>query len=156
MRLSKAGEKMSNYLYTNDGLINTDDLIHYGVAGMKWGVRRAQRLDRASARAERRGNTKRADKLAEKSRKQKAATNRIRKDAADIYGKAAVDRAAKASGIRNYVKTSLLGNYGSMKYNQYVTKNGGSRGKAFAKAYGSVLLNDLSFGRKAFKEEMRL
>ena len=31
---------MSNYIYTNDGLVNVDDLMHYGVPGMKWGHRK--------------------------------------------------------------------------------------------------------------------
>lgn len=31
---------MSNYIYTNDGLVNTDELMHYGVPGMRWGHRK--------------------------------------------------------------------------------------------------------------------
>lgn len=31
---------MSNYIYTNDGLVNADELAHYGVPGMKWGHRK--------------------------------------------------------------------------------------------------------------------
>lgn len=33
---------MANYIYTNDGLVNTEELAHYGVPGMKWGVRKAR------------------------------------------------------------------------------------------------------------------
>lgn len=31
---------MSNYIYTNDGLVNEDELAHYGVPGMRWGRRK--------------------------------------------------------------------------------------------------------------------
>lgn len=31
---------MSNYIYTNGDLINADELMHYGVPGMRWGHRK--------------------------------------------------------------------------------------------------------------------
>lgn len=46
---------MANYIYTNGELCTEDELMHYGVLGMKWGQRRAQR--RATS-IERKGHRK--------------------------------------------------------------------------------------------------
>jgi hypothetical protein len=35
---------MSDYIYTSNGLVNADDLMHYGVPGMKWGHRKRYTL----------------------------------------------------------------------------------------------------------------
>lgn len=59
---------MSNYIYTNDGLVNVDELIHYGVPGMKWGHRKQQRLENKLARNIRR-QTKADTKLLDRRAK---------------------------------------------------------------------------------------
>ena len=38
---------MANYIYTNDGLVNADELMHYGVPGMRWGKRKNPYAKRA-------------------------------------------------------------------------------------------------------------
>lgn len=38
---------MSNYIYTNEGLVNADELMHYGVPGMRWGRRKNSYTKRA-------------------------------------------------------------------------------------------------------------
>ena len=44
---------MSNYILTQDGklyCVSNDELMHYGVKGMKWGVRKYQRIERGVER----------------------------------------------------------------------------------------------------------
>ena len=54
---------MSNYIYTNEGLVNADELMHYGVPGMRWGRKKsnpyAKRAVRGHAGAGRYITTKR-------------------------------------------------------------------------------------------------
>lgn len=42
---------MADYIYTNEGLVNTDELAHHGIPGMKWGIRRYQNKNGTLTRA---------------------------------------------------------------------------------------------------------
>ena len=71
---------MSNYIYTNDGLINADDLMHYGVPGMRWGHRRNRYAGVSTD-----GSKKRA---AEKARQQLIAAKKNKRVKQKEYDKA--------------------------------------------------------------------
>lgn len=55
---------MANYIYTNNGLVNTDDLAHYGVPGMRWGHRKTGYITGFQAK---RNATKAANEARKKS-----------------------------------------------------------------------------------------
>lgn len=102
-----------------------NELKHYGVLGMKWGVRRARKTAEKAAKYRQKGNTEKAKKLEAKSKKIESKHRRL-------GGDATYDRVKSASTGKLVVQSMLMGTYGALKYNE-ARSVGGSRGKAAVK-----------------------
>jgi len=114
-----------------------DHIAHYGVVGMKWGVRKAKAYQSAANSARRSGNTAKANKYQSKAN---AITSKNKRLAGSAY-----NYTKKESTAKTVAKAHLMGSYGALKYNQARGK-GASRGKAFASALLYSNANSLTGG----------
>lgn len=119
---------MSNYYLTSNGsFISDKELYHYGIPGMKWGIRKA-RTQVGVAKAARRSSGAMADMNNSRvSYKQAKAAYKQAKKAERNSPEAKAERAAKAkraAKIGAAAAVTALAVYGGYKLNKYVkTKN---------------------------------
>lgn len=94
---------MSNYVIVGGDLVNCDELMHYGVKGMKWGVRRARKQEaRALRKATKKYGTSEYDeKMALYKTRKSIADKREREYNSAIADKAAKKAAKKAEKAKN-------------------------------------------------------
>lgn len=108
-----------------------NELYHYGVLGMRWGVKRARRNLAKADRLRAQGMAKKANRLEARAKAKLQKHNRY------SGGSATVDYTMKQSLGKQIAKSFLFGTYGTLKYNEARAK-GISRGKA---AVTAILYN---------------
>jgi uncharacterized membrane protein (DUF106 family) len=116
----------------------SDELRHYGVIGMKWGKRRAQRFADKAKRARDSGDKAAAKKYESKSKEIKAKHERL-------AGKDTFKRVSNASAGKTIAQAYIFGTYGAVKYNQ-ARARGASRGKAAVEAMLFGMGNAATYG----------
>lgn len=118
---------------------SNNELYHYGVLGMRWGIHRAKKYERKAAAAKSAGDARNA------SRYQGWANQLRRKHTRRSGGKKAVDYTQSETLGKTVVKSMLLGTFGTLHYNE-ARANGESRAEAAINAIGHEVINKATAG----------
>lgn len=122
-----------------------DELMHYGVLGMKWGQRKVRKNTAKAAGARAIGKTAKANKYSAK------AARIENKHVGRAGGKKAYNYTKNQSTGKAFVKSMLMGTYGTTKYNK-ARSLGDSRLKSGAKGLGTHALDLMTLGTMGIVE----
>lgn len=148
-------------------MLTENELYHYGVLGMKWGVHRARKNSEKAKKAresakewdeiarnkESKGKTKAAAKARQNAAEDRSTASRYSAKAKSIQkkhtqragGEKAVSYSMKESTGRSVAKSLLLGTYGALRYNEARSK-GNARAKALVDGIMAGTFSRLTFG----------
>lgn len=128
--------------------MDRSQLAHYGVLGMKWGVRRARKLEEKIERA-RSSDGKNSQK---KEAKYQSKINKIRRKESNFGGAAA--RIKKMSTGKAVASSMLMSSFGSLKYQQ-ARASGAKRGEAYLSILGPRFMNNVTVGLYSIYESRK-
>lgn len=130
--------KEDNIMYNND-YRNNDELMHYGVLGMRWGVRRANSFAKKAATAKARGDKESYTKYSSKAKQITAKNRRL------AGGQKVIDYTMKESLGKSIAKALIFGRYGAAKYNKEKA-NSADQGEAIIKGLIGNFANNATGG----------